>query len=212
MQVAEGIYKVEGVRISNVYLVVADEGLLLVDSGMGRHAGRIIRLIESLGRRPEELRYVVLTHWHIDHLGSATEVKRLTGAQVAIHELDAPILAGGELPKKGRRAMGLVFRLFRFRPIEPDLRLHDGDTIAGLRVFHVPGHTDGSIALLRDDGVAFTGDALLGDRHGQVRPPDLRLSMDPERATASAEKLRALPLSLVLPGHGAPARLPGGAG
>jgi glyoxylase-like metal-dependent hydrolase (beta-lactamase superfamily II) len=210
MQVAEGIHKVDGVRISNAYLVVADEGLLLVDSGMGRHAGRIMRLIDSLARRPEELRYVVLTHWHIDHLGSVAEVKRLTGARVAIHELDAPVLAGGELPKKGRRAMGLMFRLFRFRPIEPDLRLRDGDTIGGLRVLHVPGHTDGSIALLRDDGVAFTGDALLGDRHGQVKGPDLRLSLDPERATASAEKLQALPISLVLPGHGAPARLPSG--
>ncbi len=62
--------------------------------------------------------------------------------------------------------MVVINRLFRLRPVTPDLLLRDGDRIGGLEVVHVPGHTAGSIALRRADGVVSSGDALLGDSHG----------------------------------------------
>ncbi len=205
IKVAEGIHRVDGVRVSNAYLVSVEDGLLLVDTGIPGNAKRILAFIERLGRRPDELRTIVLTHWHIDHVGSVAELKRLTGAQVAIHELDAPVLAGRERPAKGRRAMAVITRLFRLRRVTADLLLRDGDRIGGLEVVHVPGHTAGSIVLRRDDGVVFSGDALLGDRHGGIRPPDPGLSLDPAQARASAEKIAALDFRLLLPGHGRPA-------
>ena len=205
IKVAEGIHRVDGVRVSNAYLVSVEDGLLLVDTGIPGNAKRILAFIERLGRRPDELRTIVLTHWHIDHVGSVAELKRLTGAQVAIHELDAPVLAGRERPAKGRRAMAVITRLFRLRRVTADLLLRDGDRIGGLEVVHVPGHTAGSIVLRRDDGVVFSGDALLGDRHGGIRPPDPGLSLDPAQAQASAEEIGALDFRLLLPGHGRPA-------
>jgi glyoxylase-like metal-dependent hydrolase (beta-lactamase superfamily II) len=205
MQVAEGIYKVDGVRVANVYLVLVEDGLLVVDSGMPGNAKRILAFVERLGRQRREVHTIVLTHWHPDHMGSAAELSRLTGARIAIHELDAPVLSGTQRPQKGRLAMAVLYRLFRVRPVVPDLTLHDGDTIHGFQVVHVPGHTAGSIALRRDDGVVLSGDALLGDKRGRVLPPDPALSLDPAQATASVEKIRALPFNLLLPGHGAPA-------
>jgi glyoxylase-like metal-dependent hydrolase (beta-lactamase superfamily II) len=142
----------------------------------------------------------------MDHMGNAAALRRLTGARIAIHELDARILAGGPRPEKGRRTMGLLLRLFRVEPVVADVTLRDGDVIGGLRVVHVPGHTAGSIALRREDGILFTGDALLGDRHGRVKPPDSGLSLDPAQASASAASLVALGSPLILPGHGAPVR------
>ena len=133
------------------------------------------------------------------------ELKRLTGVTVAVHELDAPVLAGRERPAKGRRAMAVITRLFRLRPVTPDLLLRDGDRTGGLEVVHVPGHTAGSIALRHADGVLFSGDALLGDRHGGIGPPDPGLSLDPVQARASADKIRGLGFTLLLPGHGRPA-------
>lgn len=207
VQLAPDVYKVDGVRIANVYLVAIDEGLLLVDTGMPGSAKRIVAFIESLGRHATDLRYIVLTHCDIDHIGSVARLKELTGAQVAIHELDAPVLAGEQRPQKGGLVMLALRRLLRIRPVVPDLLLNDGDTIGGFKVMHVPGHTAGSLVLWREDGVAFSGDALLSDKRGQILMPDPRLALDRAQALASAERIKVLPIKLLLAGHGAPVRL-----
>ena len=123
---------------------------------------------------------------------------------MAIHELDAPVLSGDQKPQKGGLAMVVLYRLLWFRPVVPDLLLTDGDTIGGFHVMHAPGHTAGSLVLYRDDGVVFSGDALLSNKDGQVRPPDPRLALDRAEALASAERIKALPTRLLLTGHGAP--------
>ena len=206
VRVADGIERVEGTRIGNAYVVPLDEGVLLVDTGMPSNASRILSSVTRLGHRPSDVLHIVLTHWHPDHMGSAAELRRLTGARIAIHELDAPVLAGRERPAKGRRTMGLLLRVFRVAPLVADVALRTGDVIGGLEVIHVPGHTAGSIALRRADGVVFSGDALLGDRHGHLRQPDPGLSLDPDQALASAATIRSLHPQLLLPGHGAPVR------
>ena len=82
--------------------------------------------------------------------------------------------------------------------------LKDGDTISGLRVMHVPGHTRGSIALYREDGVVFSGDVLLADSSGRIQPPAEALALNPARALASADLIDSLGFTLLLPGHGQP--------
>ena len=208
MEVASGIHRVEGMRIGNVYVVLRDQDALVIDTGMPGGAGRILEYVERLGRRPADVACIVLTHWHPDHMGSAAELRRRTGGQIAIHELDAPALAGQDRPAKGRRAMSVLFRALRIRPIVADVTLRAGDRIGGFDVIHVPGHTAGSIALQRDDGVVFSGDALLADRRGRPRYPDPGLSIDPAQGEASAAALLALEPRLLLPGHGGPLSSP----
>lgn len=206
MQVVDGIHKVDGVRVANVWLVETTDGLVVVDTGMTSGvAERVMDLMRELGHQPGELRTIVITHADIDHVGAAAELQRRTGAKVALHELDAPVLAGVTPPQKGGLAMRALYRLLRFRPVAPDWRLADGDEVGGLRVMHVPGHTPGSIALVRSDGVIFSGDALLADKRGAILPPDPRLAHDRTSAAASAERIRAAGLRLLLAGHGAPA-------
>jgi glyoxylase-like metal-dependent hydrolase (beta-lactamase superfamily II) len=207
MRVTEGIYKVEGVRVANVWLVESDDGLLLVDTGTRfGTAKRVLETLADLGHQPGDLHDIVLTHYDMDHVGGVAELKRRTGARVVMHELDAPVLAGTERPAKLGPVLRALYRLF-VRPVEPDRLVRDGDAVGPLRVVHVPGHTPGSIVLVRDDGVVFTGDALLSDKDGRVVPPDPRLADDRAQAEASAAAIRALEPTLLLTGHGAPAAL-----
>jgi hydroxyacylglutathione hydrolase len=106
----------------------------------------------------------------------------------------------------GARVPLLVRAIYRwFQPaVTPDRLLKDGDVVGGLRVVHVPGHTAGSIALERDDGAVFSGDALLTDKDGNILPPEPKLAEDPDQAAASAEKIIALHPRPLLPGHGTP--------
>jgi glyoxylase-like metal-dependent hydrolase (beta-lactamase superfamily II) len=87
---------------------------------------------------------------------------------------------------------------------DPDLLLHEGDTVADLTVLEVPGHTDGSIALLDRSGFMFVGDALRGDDHGGAQPPSEAMAYDMERAWESVRRLAQVPCDIMLPGHGGP--------
>ncbi len=207
MRVTDDVFRIDHVE-GNAYVVVTDDGLLQVDSGLPGNARRICRFIEAIGHDPGEVHDIVLTHYDGDHVGSAAALKARTGARVCIHEADAPVLTREQKPgQRMPRPVRILYRLL-MKPLTPDRLLHDGDTVGGLRVMHIPGHTPGSVALVREDGVVFSGDALLCDKHGNVLPPDPRLAEDPDQATRSAEAIQALQPQLLLPGHGAPAPAP----
>jgi hydroxyacylglutathione hydrolase len=226
VKLADDLFRLDDVTGANAYLLVMGDGLAVVDVGMPGNAGRIIAAIRAIGGMPSDLRRIVLTHSDPDHSGSAAELRQQTGALVAIHEEDAPALAGKRRPKgiRGARAtrhsirrmgraghemaMRLVFKLpwlfGEYGALEADILLRDRDTVSGLRVMHVPGHTAGSIALCRDDGVVFAGDAIFGDLHGGMHSPPRALSLNVDQALASASRLEALDFTMLLPGHGEP--------
>jgi glyoxylase-like metal-dependent hydrolase (beta-lactamase superfamily II) len=208
LEVLPGVHWVRGINC-NVYVVVGEGGLTLVDTGMPRNARRILAYIErELGRAPGDIGTIVLTHSHTDHVGSAMQLKAATGARLVAHAVEAEYIAGrrrGPLPKGAIKVvLVLAWPLIRRRPFEVDAKVGDGDEVAGLRVLHVPGHTEGSIAL-HDPArrLLLSGDALL---YSEEEGPHFHegFTMDPGRARASIERLMALDLDWVLPGHGTP--------
>lgn len=207
MQIAPNLYLAEGVRGANVYLIVEDT-LTLVDTGLPGNTPAIGRYISRLGRRPDELKRVVLTHSHLDHSGSAAQLSALTGAKVLAHAAETE---GGLLIPGLSGTGGLVFRriagLMRVRPVPIDELLHEGDVIpvlGGLKVLHVPGHTPGSICLFSESrGVLFTGDIMLNSG-GRLSQPLLMFQHDRELAEKSLEKLLPLDIQLCCFGHSPP--------
>jgi hydroxyacylglutathione hydrolase len=192
---------------ANSYVVETGDGLMVIDTGMPGNADKVLAFVRGLGRAPEDVRTIVLTHADIDHVGSLAPLKRATGAAIAIHAADAPALAGTGPGKKRSGAVGLLMaampRFFPLEHVQADVELNDGDTVGGFRVLHTPGHTPGSITLHRD-GVVFSGDALLSDAEGHESPPRKAMSGDWEQAQRSADKIRALGYRVLLTGHGEP--------
>ena len=87
MEIVPGVHSIPGIRWSRAYLIV-DDTLALVDAGLPWDAGRIVRYIRSIGRRPDELGMVLTTHSHPDHTGGALSITRRTGAEVVAHARD----------------------------------------------------------------------------------------------------------------------------
>ena len=205
--VAAGIFAIRGLRTGRSYLLEDAAGLTLVDSSTGGVAERILDAIVEIGRRPEELRTIVATHYHHDHTGNVAALIEHTGATFCVHEDDAPYVDGSESWMPLRPPFGFLER-FSAKPyaLQIDRLLRDGDQIGGagdLRVIHAPGHTPGHIALYSAQRrVLFAGDALMNTIG--LRLPLAMSSHDMDAAKQSARRLAHLDYEVALPGHGNP--------
>ena len=208
MEIVPGIHRIDGVRGANAYLVISEGGMSVIDTGMPGNAKRIAAYVRGLGSGPSDIKLIVLTHADLDHIGSAAELKRMTGARLAIHANDARILSGKESFKTLRGPLGfiakLAMRLVPFRPIDPDIVLTADSEIEGFRIVHVPGHTNGSVCIYKPGKVIFVGDALRSDSSGNLKPPSPISSLDDAKARASLVTIAGLDFDTLLPGHGAP--------
>ena len=208
MEIIPGIHKIDGIRGANCYLVVSGTEMLVIDTGMPGNGNRIINYIKGLGKKASDISCIVLTHADIDHVGSAAELKKMTTAKLAIHEDEAAVLAGKTRGKDVKGLLGLLFKLMspliRFHPIDPDIILKDNIDIAGFKVIHTPGHTNGSICLYLSGKIIFVGDALRNDSNGNPRLPSKSMSADIVQAKASLIAISELEFDSLFPGHGAP--------
>lgn len=208
MEIRPGTYLLDSVRGANSYLSVEENGILIIDTGMPRNAERILSQIEALNKAAKDIKLIILTHSDIDHSGSAAELKRMTGAKIAIHGGDAPSLSGEKELKKVKGFVGVIFRLMsrfmRFQTVEPDIILKDGDEIDGLRVIHTPGHTEGSICLYKTGDILFVGDAVRADNVGNLKLAPSAMTLNVQQALESLRKISGLEFKVLLPGHGRP--------
>lgn len=145
---------------ANAVLLDAGPDLVLVDAGFPGRADAVLGAIGQLGRQPGDLRHLVFTHGHPDHIGSAAALVRATGARTYMHAADVPLAESGgpfRPMTPGRGALpSLLFRLVwkpdeRTEPFRIDQPIADGEMLPlaeGLRVVHLPGHCAGQVGFL----------------------------------------------------------------
>jgi len=216
-KVVEGIYIMEGLSGCNVYFLVSDNGLILIDTGLPGNGRRITEQIEKGGYSVKDLKTIVLTHSHMDHAGSAAEIISITGAKVWAHSIEKPYIEQTkQLPYRGimrRATMWLGNKLiYKLKPVKVDKELAEGDMPEGepgFRVLHTPGHTPGSICLYSESRkILICGDTLF-NRNPFTGTPGLQLSLpaatvDMEKVKESVRRLAKLPIDIILFGHGDP--------
>ena len=155
--------------ISNSYLLLGEQPVL-VDTGAPGDLPRILAALKTHGIEPGRLALIVLTHAHSDHAGCAAELRRRTGARVALHAADAPLARAGENGVLAPTSqLGRIVRPFVDQPFEgfePDILFRDGFALEPYgvkgRVLATPGHTAGSASVLLANGETLIGDVLRG--------------------------------------------------
>jgi glyoxylase-like metal-dependent hydrolase (beta-lactamase superfamily II) len=183
-----------GSLCTNSYLVYCDdskEGVIIDPGGDG---DKIIQVIKDSG---VEIKYILNTHGHHNHIGANKNLKDFTGKDLLIHEKD------GEMLTSPKRNFSLFLGEENCGPAA-DGFLKDGDVISfgscSLKVIHLPGHTPGGVGFYAEkEGVLFSGDTLF---YGSIGRTDLPGS-DYQEMTKSLEKLMKMPdETIVYPGHG----------
>lgn len=189
---------------------------VIVDTGYPGNGERILDHLRAHRIDPNEIGLILVTHGHIDHYGSAHELRRLTGAPIAMHRADA------EYVKKGinyvGRPTGILSRLFKtllirkdepiYKTLEVDIAFEDEVDLKAFgidgRILHTPGHTPGSVSMMLSDGTAVVGDLLMG---GAIRKRMPRLPLfanDPDQLRKSIEKVLSFSPNVILASHGGP--------
>jgi glyoxylase-like metal-dependent hydrolase (beta-lactamase superfamily II) len=207
--IGQGVLKIPDLGFSNAYLVEVNPGtLFLIDTGTSSGAEKILAYLKQMGKDPSAISHIILTHADADHSGSAAELRRISKAKLAIHELDAPRISGKKKLKEvgglGGPVFGLLGGLMKVERVEPDIILKDGDVIGPLNVVHTPGHTDGSICIYKPGTALFVGDILRTDGSGGLKLASSFMSRDMQEVKKSVEKVSKLDFSMLLPGHGEP--------
>ena len=222
MKIAPGIHRIGDQSIVNSYLLEDAGEVTVIDAGVPGYYRDIPRELAMMGRTVDDVRALVLTHGHTDHIGFAERLRRQRRIPVSVHEADAA-LARGEVPNPakgfGPTRLGPLLGFLWFALLRGGLRtpkleqvatFGDGATLdvpGSPRVILTPGHTPGSAVLqVPSRNALFVGDALAtyavttGARGPQVAP----FTADAAQAVGSLARLEAVSADLLLPGHGDP--------
>jgi hydroxyacylglutathione hydrolase len=206
--------------MKNSCYLVKEDGIIVVDTGTPGQGKNFQRWLKDLSIKPEDVSLLLLTHGHFDHIGSASEFKKITRCKVAINYREkewvekalVSIPPGVNLWGKVVAAIGkAILPLINFSGTKVDLSLGDEDYslesygIHG-RVIHTPGHNSGSMSLLLDTGDAFVGDLAVNGFPLRIGPGMPELAENPDTVKESWRLILSIGAKQVYPIHGKPFR------
>lgn len=225
-EVAEGVHFITHAHV-NCYIIEDDEGVTLVDAGLPSMWPMVLEALESRGRRPDEVKALILTHGHFDHVGFAARAQQEWDVPVMVHPLDVHLAAHPYRYKPQRNRFLYPLTHPKSLPLLGRMAAAGALTVKGVKdvkqlptgtilpvpgqpiAVHTPGHTDGHCILhLPDRDTVLSGDALVTlDPYTGTTGPQIVASAatkDTRLALASLDAVAATGATTVLPGHGDP--------
>jgi glyoxylase-like metal-dependent hydrolase (beta-lactamase superfamily II) len=211
-RVIEGVHVIP-MGFANAFLIESEDGLTLIDAGFPHKEAAVFEAMSEIGRSADQLKHLIFTHGHPDHIGSAAAIVRKTGARTYMHPLDIHMAESGGPFRPMWPAPGLLRRMMcnlffhpdeRVEPVSIDEPLIAGETLpvaGGFDVSHTPGHCAGHVALLWHPGrMLFAGDVYM-NLMGLGDPVGFESL---EEGRASQRKLASLSFDAAGFGHGKP--------
>jgi hydroxyacylglutathione hydrolase len=197
-------------KYSNAHLI-KNGASALVDTGYTGNAEKILEAIKEEGK-PKEVSLIIITHGHLDHIGSLAELRKTLGARIVAHRKAIEALRTGK--SISQKKASILGRLAGSRgsrgwePVEPEI-IVDGEMdlkdfgING-SIIPTPGHTDGSISILLESGEALVGDLVVGGMINHKKPSHSLFAEDKEQVTKSVMLLLERGAKVFYGSHGGP--------
>ena len=190
----------------------------MIDSGTPNKGKNFVKSLKKLSIKPEDIKLVILTHGHWDHIGSAKEIKEITGAKIAMHQLEKDCLEKSLMlvpPAVNRWGHIFAWIMSRFMPLvhipSTDVDIILGDENFSLvefgipgKVIHTPGHSSGSVSALLETGDAFVGDLAMNGFPLRLGPGLPIFADDIQKVKESWNLLLDKGANMIYPAHGNP--------